>query len=200
MIAFSGPQNSGKTTLLNALKEETRLTVDDFKVSRAVQAKMGHDRLSDAVKTFEYVRDFQVEIAKTKLSHDTSVKCNSRFFVEPNIILTILTERSFADIAAYAQHWVTAVNTPEARKWLDDYIAVCKTSQQIYDGIVFTPSHKDIKFENDPNRANEESQKQMESLILFQCKQFDVPYHVVESVSINDRVAEVKKFISEISA
>jgi len=193
MIAFSGPQNSGKTTLLNALKEETGLTVDDFKVSRAVQAKMGHDRLSDAVKTFEYVRDFQIEIAKTKLLHDTYVKLNSHFLVEPD---AILTERSFADIAAYAEHWVTSINTTEARKWLDHYISSCKTSQQIYDGIVFTPSHKDIKFENDPNRANEESQKKMESLILFQCKQFGVPYHVVESVSINDRVEEVKAFIS----
>lgn len=195
VVALSGAQGGGKSTLLNGLRDLGWI-VDDFRVSRAVQAQLGWEKLDRVMDDIETMKVFQEEIFTQKYQRDHALAA------EPEKV--ILTERSFADIAAYTSFWcwehVDRRNwsLDEAMKWLTPYLARCREAQRIYAGILLLPYMQHVVWQNDPNRAKPESV----SLIYQDVVQFSTmnptsspPFYEITEAEISKRVSEVDTFL-----
>ena len=93
LVGVSGAQGAGKSTLLEGLKAKG-WAVDSFKVSRAVQKKLGWDSLERVMDDVHTMQRFQEEVLHQKLLRDFDMGRLETSGV-------VLTERTFADIAAY---------------------------------------------------------------------------------------------------
>ena len=155
VVAVSGAQGGGKSTLLTKLRDRG-WKVDDFKVSRAVQHQLGWKSLSQVMESTTTMMQFQNEVFRQKLQRDT--------LLQQSATDIILTERSFADIAAYTTYWcwehVDRMNWAffDASKWLTPFLKQCHAAQtQIYSGVIILPFMKEVKWQDDPNRASLQS-------------------------------------------
>ena len=157
VIGLSGPQGGGKTTLLNGLKEKG-IEVDDFKVSRRVQAELGWDSLETVLTDPDTMMKFQWKIADVK--HDRELGNKVRKDVD-----VVLTERTFADIASYSQLW--AWELAHTGKWtvkdaIDfsiEFVETCVICQRVYDGNLILPAMPHVLWQADPHRAKREHQE-----------------------------------------
>lgn len=197
IIGISGAQGAGKSTLLNALAmsaDRTRLIVDDFKVSRAVQARLGWTALDRVMDEPYSMMAFQHEVLRQKLLHDSElVKADADF---------ILTERTFADIRAYATLWtlkfLDSGKLPERDgcEFLDEFTERCHDAHdQIYHSTILLPLMDHIVFENDPNRA-----KEADAEIVYNTVQrfvSDKKFTIIKTRSIEDRVQEVQQHLKD---
>jgi predicted ATPase len=175
LIAVSGTQGSGKSTLIKALSGD-RLTTfikghfvyfDHFKVSRSVQAKLGWT-LANAIDDIERVIQFQELIYDQKLRHDIVLADKAED------IDFVFVERSFIDIAAYTVLWFEQQMDKTVHQhwmWLETYLNKCAEAQKIYDGIIIIPKHPEIAIEQDPHRASSELNNKYEK--VFQNKYLD---------------------------
>lgn len=161
LVAVSGTHGSGKSAILEGLSANSQFTIDTFKVSRAVQEELGVENLQDLLTSFYKMKDYQEKVFEYKWSHDSSL-------AKAEDSKLVLTERSFFDIAAYTEIWVSRLNrTSEAqRAWFADFKARCIDAQRIYNGLVIVHAHPNIPFKLDPNRADEQSRAQFENLLI----------------------------------
>lgn len=199
LIALSGAQGGGKSTLLLALRDRG-WSLDEFRVSRAVQAQLGWDSLDRVMDSVDTMISFQEEVFKQKYEHDLMLS-------QLDINDTILTERSFADIAAYTTFWcwehVDRRNWAfgEASIWLTQYLKKCRDAQAIYSGILLLPYMNHIVWQSDPNRAKPASVAIIyEDVRSFaEAKQVNSPpFHEIVSASVDDRVIEVESFLKKL--
>lgn len=155
LIAVSGTQSVGKTTLLNDLSD--KFIVDTFKASRAVQEELGVDKLSDAVLNPNKIMNFQERIFEVKLEHDTEL-------LNADNDNKILVERSFFDIIVYANLWLKKYpKDRNLKEWFKDFKLRCIEAQSIYNGLIMLNIHKDIPYDIDPNRAGNDSRQEVEN-------------------------------------
>lgn len=196
VIGLSGPQGGGKTTLLNGLKEKG-LYVDDFKVSREVQAQLGWDSLDRVLDKVDTMMAFQTKIVNVKRERDEQNRARTDVDI-------ILTERTFADIAAYTQLW--SLELAHAGKWtVEDamqfaveFVSDCSYFQHSYAGNMLLPFMPHIAWQADPNRARHDH---IEFIVLELDAFFrtmnpkTVPVFTVTQGSITDRVQEALKWI-----
>lgn len=154
IVGISGAQGGGKSSLLNELKARG-YTVDDFRVSRAVQAQLGWSSLDNVMESFDTMRAFQDEVFNQKYEQEMS-------YVNDGKPGMILTERTFADIFAYAQLWTWKLldNGEDPRKimaWLGQYYKKCQQAQiECYSATILLPLMPHVVFEADPHRAKKE--------------------------------------------
>lgn len=197
IIGISGAQGAGKSSLLKELGSRGWV-VDDFKVSRAVQAKLGWEKLDRIMDSPDSMVKFQKEVWQQKTLHDQSLYADGTDTI-------ILTERTFADICAYSCYWgwkhvdSGAWTESAAINWAAEISDLCFVSQNIYDGVVLLPFMADtVKWENDPNRANrsttdiiyEEIERFTQMRSMFNIKCFNIT-----AKSIYDRADQVEKFL-----
>lgn len=163
VVGLSGPQGGGKTSLLNELArivpedvwigDTARWVVDDFKVSREVQSRLGW-------RTLERVRDdpntmmaFQRTVLEVK--HDRDRANGARTDVD-----VVLTERTFADIAAYAQLWAWELahdgkwTVGEAIRFNLEFVEECAHEQYAYAANLYLPYMDHVPWQEDPHRAS----------------------------------------------
>lgn len=178
VVGLSGAQGGGKSSLLIEL--QTRgWRLDQFRVSRAVQAELGWDSLDRVMDSPETMIEFQNEVFKQKFNHDLvlCVKGSHEFEAvrkqgggitceaDPERAHRnefILTERTFADIWAYTSLWTWRFHEQgkltfnEAIGFLTGYTQKCADAQnQIYSGVLLLPYMPAVvHWENDPNRAS----------------------------------------------
>lgn len=199
VVGISGAHGSGKSTLLNGLKEQGWV-VDDFKVSRAVQVQLGWDTLDRVMDDVQTMMTFQEEVITQKLNRDRELR-----WVGTEQLY--LTERTFADIAAYTSHWcwehVDRRNwtLAQAMEWLHGYLHRCRTAQTAcYDGVVLLPYMKHVVWQDDPNRARPNFRESFyEDVMRFtELQALQVRRHEVSSKSVADRVAEVDAFLRKL--
>lgn len=151
VIGLSGPQGGGKTTLLNSLRE-MGFEVDDFKVSRQVQAELGWDSLDNVLTDVDTMREFQTKVRDVKLARE---KANW----ERNDVEYILTERTFADIASYTQLWSWELvqqgkwSIFDAVQFTAPFVSSCAKNQVWYQGNIILPSMPHVQWQDDPHRA-----------------------------------------------
>lgn len=120
LFAISGSQGSGKTTVLNALRERGFPTVER-KTSRSILEEWGVT-LSEVNNNRDLTIKFQDEIIKRKFEDEqAAAKDPSRIW---------FTERTYADLFTYALIAVGKDN--EYSDWIDDYYLRCKTLQESY--------------------------------------------------------------------
>ncbi len=200
IIGLSGAQGGGKTSLLNELKTRG-YRVDDFKVSRYVQAKFGWTNLYEVLDHPDTMKAFQEEVFKCKLKNDSQ-------FVDT--VDYVLTERTFADIYAYTFSWMHAfidrgdVSEADGLAWLQSYYDRCIEAQcQIYRGCLLLPMMQHISFENDPHRAKSDSVEEVfETISRFaeRCAFRGVKRLLISQKSVEDRATEVQQFLNTIVA
>lgn len=197
VVSLSGAQGGGKSTLLTELHDRGWV-VDDFKVSRAVQEKLGWSTIDNVLSSWDTMIQFQEQVLDEKFNRDLSLR-------ELGSSSVILTERSFVDVAAYTTYWVwelhsaKKVDFSEAAKWLGDYVTRCSAAQlRCYDAVLILPWMPHIAWENDPNRASKESARSIGDSIfdLANGKRFQmVQKFVITEKNTEDRATEVENFL-----
>jgi hypothetical protein len=197
LVGVTGVQGGGKTTLLNSLKSEG-WAVDNFKVSRAVQLQLGWDSLEKVMESVDTMQYFQEEVFKQKLKRDFELR---RYETGG----TFLTERTFADITAYTSYWcwehVDRGNWSykQACAWLSPFISQCRQAQrECYDAVILIPWMRGLPEEHDPHRASPSFREAFFDDALSFVRTSPIPYSVLSTLSVNDRVAEAIKFLETI--
>lgn len=195
LVGVSGAQGGGKSTLLSGLKERG-WTVDDFRVSRAVQAQLGWSTLERAMDSVEVMTTFQEEVYRQKLLRDFELRRLETHGV-------MLTERTFADIAAYASHWCwehvdrRSWTFDEASAWLTPYLQRCTGAQlECYDAVILLPYSPSVKWEADPHRAGAAFRNSIfEGVSRFCQLQPSIQRFTVTAEGVTERVEQVHTFL-----
>ena len=197
VVGLSGAQGGGKSTLLEGLKTKG-WQVDDFKVSRAVQAQLGWESLSNVLESVETMQTFQEEVLTQKLKRDRELRWGG-------LDGTILTERTFADIQAYTTYWAWELvddrkwTLRDAAHWLHGYTQRCiEAQQQCYDAVLLLPYMSHVVWQGDPNRASfssvnniwENLERFVDRFELVSMRKF-----YIRSPRTEDRAAEVDAFL-----
>lgn len=195
-IPISGAQGGGKTSLLAELKKRG-YHVDDFKVSRAVQFKLGWASLEHVMESPQTMMAFQEQVFNEKLQNDRTLHLSSN--------TVTFTERSFADIVAYTCTWMWRfvdrgdIELDEAIAWLAEYTKGCTAAQtEIYDGVILLPMMGHVVFQEDPHRAKKEDIRPVyETLERFmEMPAFiNFPKLVVTAKTIEERADQVETWI-----
>lgn len=195
-IALSGAQGGGKTSLLNELKLRG-YHVDDFRVSRAVQAQLGWESLDRVMESPKTMMEFQEEVFRQKYTNDFGLRVHSNVHT--------LVERSFADIAAYTTTWMWKfidrgdITFEQAMEWLTPYVRRCTQAQQeVYQGMIILPMMSHVVFEHDPHRAKKEDVDAVfENLERFMERGtfISFPKLTITAKSISERADQVEAFL-----
>lgn len=155
LIAISGSQGTGKSTLLAALSypQITR------KTSRSILDEWGVT-LSQVNNDRELTVRFQEEILKRKIEDEKDAVASPEMF---------LTERTYADLFVYALVAIGKDN--EYSDWMNDYYKRCVEAQRSYCRVFYlTAGH--FKPVNDGVRAINEHYSRMVDLTMYEytCK------------------------------
>ena len=197
VVGLSGAQGAGKSTLLKALLAKG-WELDSFRVSRAVQEQLGWSSL-DVIKTSPLLMmEFQEEVFQQKYRRDLGLQTN------PAVSL-ILTERTFADLAAYTSNWVWDLVYGDklalyaGMEWLSVYISKCARAQnEIYSGVMLLPYMDHVVWEADPNRAARSSVDLiMADIDRFIEQKMPITSRVMRlsQKTVNDRATEADNFL-----
>jgi energy-coupling factor transporter ATP-binding protein EcfA2 len=141
LVAISGSQGSGKSTVLAALKA-TGFTTIDRKTSRSILSDW-NVTLQDVNNDHDLTLKFQQEIIKRKHQDELIAKQTPGLY---------FTERTYADLFTYALISLGRENT--LTDWLDKYYINCMQLQQSYDLVYylraghFTPEHDGVRGSN----------------------------------------------------
>lgn len=204
VIGVTGPQGAGKTTLLNGLKERG-YKVDDYKVSRDVQKKLGWDTLERVKESPSAMQEFQQAILEAKARHEAILEDALESDFSEKIILT---ERTFADISSYTNLWCWELvylgkwKMQEAIQFSKQMTDDCSNLQGVYSGVIYLPSMPHVQWQADPNRAQ---QKDVEFITgelegFFRVKHpRSVPIFKVTAGSIGDRINQVDTWLNQLN-
>lgn len=203
LIAISGAQSTGKTTLLNALTKKG-YKVDSFKAARSVLEEFDLP-LYEINHNAELTKKFQQRILEAKYQNDLSLKTDYKFR-EDDIIFV---ERSPVDIFAFAKVWGKSIKDEEFTHWVDySFFQECRRLSVIYSGALVLPSGK-FEHEYDGIRAKGDTQTDVEDWIrhvvsrTWRDLNFVEPKFftkVIHSCDIIDRVKEVEIALEEAKA
>jgi predicted ATPase len=196
VIGISGPQGAGKSSLLKELSARGYY-VDNFKVSRQVQSDFRFDSLEQAVETPDMMMAFQNEVFRRKYEHDKANKQRKSEYV--------LTERSFADIVAYASVWAwkfefdKKMTTYETLEFLAEFTKKCVVAQEeIYGGTILLPWMDHMVWESDKKRASRKDINIVYTNILSFLQSKELNRHNILTVtaqSIEDRADQIEDFL-----
>lgn len=196
VIGLSGPQGGGKSTLLNGLTTRG-IKVDDFKVSREVQSRLGWDTLDRVQDSAETMKEFQRTVLEVK-------KERERFNSGRDDVDLIVVERTFADIYVYTCLWADKLirshkwGILEATTFVSEIADECISAQKVYEANIFLPFMEHVKWESDPHRATQSDVefvgKELEIFIALRNPP-DVVRFSVTAESVQDRVDQVHNFI-----
>ena len=190
VVGLSGAQGAGKSTLLSRLAD-CGVLVDHFKVSRAVQKSLGWGSLSHINESFETIRDYQEEVYTQKLNRDIILRDTTEGL--------ILTERTFADLYAYAETWVSnffETAPTQATFWLESYKRKCLAGQcNVYSQVLLLPLMDHVVFENDPHRANFDSAAGVYEKIVKFSEEAGVDFLTIDALSVDARVDQVQNYL-----
>lgn len=197
IYGVSGPAGAGKSTMLQAMKQlaDPYLVIDDYKVSRDVQARMGFESLADATATYDKMVNFQRMVYLLKFDHEQRLK-------ERHYGQVMFTERTFADIYAYTHYWISGfmtrgeVDMQEAEDFLAAYLEQCRTAQErCYSVQLLLPMMPHVVFEDDRRRAPREANDATWDMIQAFTAASTVPTHHISGITVDERVADVLSYL-----
>ena len=154
LVAISGSQGSGKTTILNEL-EKHGCPVVKRKTSRSILDEWGYS-LEEVNSSFELTVKFQEEITKRKHMDEF------QGLHSPDIWFT---ERTHADLFTYAL--VNLGKSNEYSDWLNDYYRRSMLFQTDY-SLVFYLSGGRFHIEHDGVRGSNQHYGKMIDLTMFE--------------------------------
>ena len=192
LIAMSGAHGTGKSATIDRIEVQLQkewqhyqgIAIDHFKVSRRVLAELGMT-LEQATANADITKTYQQKVLDAKIKRDSLFKSLQVFSPTPNYTIV---DRSIADIYAYTKLWCSKNNVDG--NWFINFERDCINAMSMYDIIFLFPTGK-FAFVDDGIRAKEDTQatiaKYTEEFIVAYAKN----YHVVESVSIDERANEI---------
>lgn len=196
VIAISGGSCTGKSTVINALKDAGYQT-DSLKVARSVMEATGitPDMLADAAKSGnrDLIIRFQENLYKTKREHDLMLaSVPSGFFVgdfiHPDVIFV---ERSLVDLYGFAFLWHDT--TSDFARWLETYRNALTTDvPSIYHKTIILP-YGALPYDNDGVRlaASDSDASFLHRIITHEALLVSPDARIVQSTGIDDRVNEI---------
>jgi len=124
LVAISGSQGSGKSTILNKIKE-MGFSVIKRKTSRSILTEWGVT-LQDVNNDHTLTIKFQDEITKRKFEDEKEAIASGNLF---------FTERTHADLFTYAL--VSLGKDNSYSHWLNEYYKTCIKYNQHYDKVFY---------------------------------------------------------------
>jgi len=186
LVAISGSQGSGKSTVLNEL-ENRGYNVVTRKTSRSIMSDWGVT-LQEVNNDHDLTIKFQDEILKRKCAdedvafHGVSGKIGSAKQVW-------FTERTYADLFTYAL--ITLGKENQYSDYIDSYFETCKHHQQNYSHVFYIESGI-FDVEHDGVRGSNQYYSVMADLSMQKFTWLMSPnsksYHRITQAHIDDRV------------
>lgn len=153
LFAISGSQGSGKTTVINELKNRG-FPVVERKTSRSILEEWGVT-LSDVNNNRDLTIKFQDRILSRKMEDEkAAVEDVSRIW---------FTERTYADLFTYALIAIGKDN--EYSDWVDEYFKDCATQQVNYNANFYLPSGR-FELEHDGVRGSNQHYSRMVDITM----------------------------------
>lgn len=191
LVAIAGSQGSGKTVIINKLKEKGYETVER-KTSRSILADWNVS-LNEVNNNPELTLKFQEEILKRKLNDESQAVAESKSGL-------IVTERTFIDLATYSL--VALGKDNEHNDWLNQYITECGQCNQTYD-LVFYLKAGHFSIENDGVRGANVHYSRMVDVVMYDLmQQHTMPGRlvVIDTPILEQRVSLITNFINAYAA
>lgn len=162
LIAVSGSQGSGKSTVIDGLKDRGFNTIER-KTSRSILDEWGVS-LTYVNNNPNLTVDFQDEISIRKLQdEEDAIRSDDLWF----------TERTHADLFTYAL--VSLGKDNKHSKWLDRYYNHCMTLTKMYSHVFYLEAgHFDV--EHDGTRGSGKHYSRMVDLVML-----DTTFQMVQS-------------------
>ena len=203
VIGLSGAQGAGKSTLLSEVRARG-WSLDEFKVSRSVQRELGWESLDRVLDSFVTMVQFQHEVFRQKLKHDLELSRAKGARTIDQKGHVILTERTFADVWAYANLWAWRfldqgrARFNEVHSFLLAFTRLCSEAQNaVYSGVLLLPLMDHIQWENDANRASRgDADSVYENIQWFMGRRaLNIPTATISGISVPERADEVELFL-----
>lgn len=185
LIAISGSQGCGKTTVLRELKDRG-YNVTERKTARSILNDWGIS-LDVVNQDFELKKAFQAELVKRKYADEIELSLSDELY---------FTERSFADLFTYSLIAFGQYN--EFDEWLDEYYNECKEHTQNYAHIFYIQSKFSNNIERDGVRSTNQHYSRMIDTVMFDITEqmvsidgSDTGLSTVYSTNLEDRIVEI---------
>lgn len=183
LVAISGSQGSGKSTVLQELKD-LGYPVIERKTARSILDEWGVTL--DAVNSdFDLKQAFQEELVRRKLNDEIEASLSSD---------VVFTERTFSDLFTYSLISFGQYNKYDV--WLDNYFEKCKSYCQHYDHVFYIKSKFFNEIEKDGVRStNKHYSKMIDQTMLDFTQQmvYDDKITIIETTNLHDRVDMITK-------
>jgi predicted ATPase len=180
LVAISGSQGSGKSTILTKIKELGYDTVDR-KTSRSILAEWGVT-LQEVNNNTELTLKFQEEITNRKFEDEQMAMMSDQLW---------FTERTHADLFTYAL--VSLGKDNHQSDWLDEYYNTCMKYNQWYAAVYFLRAGR-FNIEHDGTRGSNMHYSRMVDLTMLDITQQMVhtsKLTVIETPDLDQRVSMI---------
>jgi predicted ATPase len=183
LVGLTGSHGTGKSTILQGVKQ-TGHRVDESQLSRAAQIRLGWPDLSQASRDAESMWQLQEAIQASMYDRDTAIEKSG---------LVTLVDRTPADIWGYTSLWCARldIDTETDRRAIM-YREICRRMLERYARFVYVPIMKEIPFVAEARRADAASREWHDAFVGRYLWDMAVPVHIIKTVQIDCRVAEVQ--------
>lgn len=180
LIGICGSQGSGKSTILQALKD-MEFTAIEGKVARSILQDW-NTTLPEIYRDTQTVEKFQNEIIIRKQAEE------QHYIDHQNDI--VFVERTYADLFSYALLNLGRVNAHS--DWLDEYYSKCKDAQSVYSAIFVLPSNQFSIYNDGVRSINAHYGQLIDNTLLYYLDNMSVcPIIPIISVNVEDRVKTI---------
>lgn len=149
LLTISGPQGTGKSTVLKTLESDFGFNVIPNKTSRSILAEWNMT-LNQVNSEKHRTHLFQQEVIKRHRENDKMYLESEKIWIK---------ERSYLDIFVYALNILGPFN--EYSQFVDDYFTECKQYQSAYDCVIYLAGREGYTPEDDGVRSTNKYFTQM---------------------------------------
>ncbi len=182
IIAISGSQGSGKSTILKELKQKG-FNVIERKTARSILNDWGIS-LDVVNQNFDLKKAFQAELVKRKYHDEIELALSDELY---------FTERTFADLFTYSLIAFGQYNKFD--EWLDQYYNDCKEHCANYSQVFYIQSRFSKNIERDGVRStNQHYSRMMDTVMLDVTERMlsdKTNLTIIKNTDIYERVSEI---------
>lgn len=198
LIAISGSQGSGKSTVLEELEKKGREVVPT-KFARTILDDWGVT-LEEVNNSHDLTIKFQDELIKKKWMVEQNAKTKHLYHnpAQRNRDNIVFTERTFADLFTYAL--IDLGRSNDYSEWLNNYYDECLTHCQMYDHVYYIRSGK-FPVEHDGVRgSNKHYSRMVDGIMLDVTRNMIMPgkLTIIDHGDLNVRVKTITAQVENI--